>query len=84
MSLRGVILARAVELHGSEHGSKIHLARLVAPRWGLLPDRAEEKIHRFLRGQNMGSRDLEVLLDVLGLEVAPRASSTINAAQPSA
>lgn len=78
MSLRGVILARAVELHGSEKGCKAHLARLVAPRWGLMPDRAEEKIHRFLRGQNMGSRDLEVLLDVLGLEVAPRASSDVT------
>lgn len=51
------------------------LARRMAPRWGLMPDRAAEKLSRFFNrahGKSMSIEALEALLDELGLDVVPR------------
>jgi hypothetical protein len=53
--------------------AKAHLARLMAPRWGISPDSAEHRIGRWLnRVRDITSDDLALLLDALGLVIVPR------------
>jgi hypothetical protein len=71
--LRAIVLARMVALHGAEEGARAAAARLVAPRWGLAPDQAAERISRWLnRRREMTTDALFALLVVLGLTVVER------------
>ena len=72
MDLRAIVRERMIAQHGIERGAMTALAALVAPRWGVLPSYAVQRLSRWFAGTaDPPVSQIEVVLDVLGPQATP-------------